>query len=232
MLLSRNIYRNRKYHSKAYLHASQYPWLTPTRTPRPSLTLTYAHHWRLSVLLIDTKPYPWLTPIWTPHWHLTVPLTDTNLYPSLTLNRISDWHQSEPLIDTKPHAWLTQTGTLIDTNLYPIRAPTVTLWYSRRQQLNARHNARKPSISKGCQSLSVGEYWFLSVRVVCASVVRVGVSREFCSVWATATHSCRWGYQGPLLLTWFSVNPSMDSLSVGWNYLSIPKLPPLRFRNG
>ena len=37
---------------------------------------------------------------------------------------------------------------------------------------------------------------------------------------------------GPLLLTWFNFNPSMDKwlqawLSVGWNYLSIPKLQRL-----
>ena len=37
-----------------------------------------------------------------------------------------------------------------------------------------------------------------------------------------------WGL-GPLLLTWFNLNPSMDKLShgrwsVGWNYLSTPKL--------
>ena len=38
--------------------------------------------------------------------------------------------------------------------------------------------------------------------------------------------------EGPLLLTWFNFNSSMDSnfipgKSVGWNYLSIPKLPRL-----
>ena len=40
----------------------------------------------------------------------------------------------------------------------------------------------------------------------------------------------------PLLLTWFNFNPSMDKLlhaqkSVGWNYLSIPKLQRLHCWN-
>ena len=42
--------------------------------------------------------------------------------------------------------------------------------------------------------------------------------------------------QGPLLLTWINFNPSMDKelhalLTVGWNYLSIPKLKQCNHRS-
>ena len=45
-------------------------------------------------------------------------------------------------------------------------------------------------------------------------------------------HAAPFLYLGPRLLIWIDFNPSMDKLlhaqkSVGWNYLSIPKLQRL-----
>ena len=65
-------------------------------------------------------------------------------------------------------------------------------------------------------------------------------SKYFCllteNVFKAETNKQKWKIapclQKPLLLTWFNFNPSMDKLlramkSVGWNYLSIPKLQRL-----
>ena len=77
-------------------------------------------------------------------------------------------------------------------------------------------------LSKSCINIHL-TFYIISFNFLFASTA------EFCGMqlFIHAIYTCV--FLGPLLLTWFNFNPSMDNQShaqssVGWNYLSIPKL--------